>query len=320
MTGALKLEKHIHTHTHINTQTYANLPVRAGEEKNYSQVYKNMQVCLPRISHTKGSSCLIWISHVTYAWVMSYIIFIMSNITESCHVWMSHVTCEWAISRMHKSCRIRMSDLIYGPHVSSHTWMSMPCQLWMSFTLYQSVTSPMKLYHGIYTCMYVYTYTHTQTHTLYINVCVYIYIYICICIYVYVYTYIYMYILTHTHTRTYEVVSWRCYNMCLIFASRKELYRTICSGMSHVTLIWVMWHMNESCHIWMSHVTYEWVMSRMNESCHIWLSQVTHEWVTSPVKIYYGDATIYISSLLPGTCTICSRMSHITHMNEWMNE
>jgi len=39
-----------------------------------------------------------------------------------------------------------------------------------------------------------------------------------------------------------------------------------------VTYEWVMWHMNESCDIWMSHVTYEWVMWHMNESCDIWMS------------------------------------------------
>ena len=44
-------------------------------------------------------SCQIWISYVTYEWVMSHM-------NESCHVWMSLVTYEWVMSHIHESCRM----------------------------------------------------------------------------------------------------------------------------------------------------------------------------------------------------------------------
>jgi len=43
-----------------------------------------------------------------------------------------------------------------------------------------------------------------------------------------------------------------------------------------------MSHMNESCHIRMSHITYVWFMSLMNESClifHTCISYVTYVWL-----------------------------------------
>jgi len=50
-----------------------------------------------------NESCHIWMSHVTYEWVMWYM-------NESCHIWMSHVTVtyEWVMSHMNESCYIWM--------------------------------------------------------------------------------------------------------------------------------------------------------------------------------------------------------------------
>jgi len=43
-----------------------------------------------------NESCHIWMSHVTYEWVMLHM-------NESCHIWMSHVTYEWVMSNMNES-------------------------------------------------------------------------------------------------------------------------------------------------------------------------------------------------------------------------
>ena len=46
---------------------------------------------------TYDESCHIWMSHVTYEWVMSHM-------NESCHIWMSHVTYEQLLPHMHNAC------------------------------------------------------------------------------------------------------------------------------------------------------------------------------------------------------------------------
>ena len=47
----------------------------------------------------------------------------MLHMNESCHMWMSHVTYEWVMSRMNESCQIWMSHVTYK-WVMSHLWMS----------------------------------------------------------------------------------------------------------------------------------------------------------------------------------------------------
>jgi len=45
------------------------------------------EIGIRHVTHM-NESCHIWMSHVTYEWVMSHM-------NESCHIWMSHVTYEW---------------------------------------------------------------------------------------------------------------------------------------------------------------------------------------------------------------------------------
>jgi len=61
--------------------------------------------------------CRIWMSHVTYQWVMS-------NIKESCHISMSHVTCELVMSHTNEA---RTLDLISSAldtrtYANTHTY------------------------------------------------------------------------------------------------------------------------------------------------------------------------------------------------------
>jgi len=89
-----------------------------------------------------NESCHIWMSHVTYEWIMSHMNeschtwmshvtyeWVMPHINEPCHAWMSHVTYEWVMSHMNESCHTWMSHMTYEwvmPHMneSCHTWMS----------------------------------------------------------------------------------------------------------------------------------------------------------------------------------------------------
>jgi len=59
----------------------------------------------------------IWMSHVTYEWVMSHMNeschvayeWVISHMNQPCSMWMSHVPYEWVTSHMNESC---------------HTWLS----------------------------------------------------------------------------------------------------------------------------------------------------------------------------------------------------
>ena len=79
--------------------------------------------------------------------------------------------------------------------------------------------------------------------------------------------------------------------------------------------VWVMSHIDVSCHIWMSHVMYEWVVSRMNESCHVWrshvhmkeschlwMSRVTYEWVMTSIAAW----------------SLSRKPMHMRHLNVWV--
>ena len=58
----------------------------------------------------------MWMSHVTYEWVMPcqmWTCAFMSHVNESCHIWMSHVTYEWVMSLMNKSHDVWMSHVMY---------------------------------------------------------------------------------------------------------------------------------------------------------------------------------------------------------------
>jgi len=79
-----------------------------------------------------NESCHIWMSHVTYEWVMSHM-------NKSHHIWMSHVTYEWVVSHMNESCHIWMSPITYE-WVMSH--MNESCHIWMSHSIRDSTSVP----------------------------------------------------------------------------------------------------------------------------------------------------------------------------------
>ena len=93
-------------------------------------------------------SCHIWMSHVTYDWVMSHI-------NESCHIWMiyvnkcpperllrtsryHHVTYDRVMSRMNESFHTRMRHVAFRWAVSH---MNDLYHMWMSHVIYEWVMS-----------------------------------------------------------------------------------------------------------------------------------------------------------------------------------
>ena len=166
-----------------------------------------------------NGSCHIWMSHVTYEWVMSYMNeschicmshttyeWVMSIMNESCHIWMSHTTYEWVMSHMNESCHIstentsgvalrrptacqnrarQLPGRVASSLVCAAACMDESCHIWMSHVTYEWVMSRM----------------NTST------------------------------------TRT------------------SRIFTRLCSSMYE----WVMSHMNESYNVEMSNVTYEWV-------------------------------------------------------------
>jgi len=192
----------------------------------------------------------MWMSHVTYEWVMSHI-------NESCHMWMRYNTqvrgeesedligvLAGVMLYMNESCHTGASHLI-RVYESFHTYawvMSRMCELCQTGTgrgewradrgafcaiiLY----SPLSLYlsHS-----HTYTYTRTNTH-----------------MHAHTHTYSLSFSLSLTHTHTHTSTHTRTHRYGE--GGGKELIEV---------LLWVIFYLNDSCHIWMSHVTYEWAVS-----------------------------------------------------------
>jgi len=127
-------------HIWMSHVTYEWVMSHINESCHVTYEWFNSQVMYERVmSHLKQSchtwalvqpksfieSCHIWMSRVTYEWVMSHI-------NESCHMWMSHFTYEWVMSHMNESCHIWMSHVTYEwvmSHMNGsfqHIWIKQP--------------------------------------------------------------------------------------------------------------------------------------------------------------------------------------------------
>jgi len=105
-----------------------------------------------------NESCYIWMSHVTYEWVMSHM-------NESCHIWMSHVnesslechTYEWVISHIWTShvTHVNESCHIWTSHV---THVNESCHIWTSH-----VSNVVHMNESCQTCERVVS--HASCHT-----------------------------------------------------------------------------------------------------------------------------------------------------------
>jgi len=154
------------------------------------------------VTHSYVTLGHIWVSHVTYEWVMSHM-------NESRHIWMSYVTYEWVTSHMNESRHtwiglvLQMSHVTYE-RVTSH--MTKRCvtnesrHIWMSHVIheqvlcYKWVTSHMRLaeHKGGWTALHMAA--DDDTTLILCDATYYTYIYICMYIYIFMYIYICMYI------------------------------------------------------------------------------------------------------------------------------
>jgi len=91
-----------------------------------SFIYLRLDSFISDMTISLATSCHIWMSHVTYGWVMSHM-------NESCHVWMSHVKYGWVMSRMNESCHVWISHVTYGWVMSR---LNESCHVWISHVTY----------------------------------------------------------------------------------------------------------------------------------------------------------------------------------------
>jgi len=97
--------------------------------KKWCHVNETYTYCVLWNKSDVNESWHIWMSHVTYEWVMS-------RMNEPCHVWMSHATSKWVMSRMNESCHIWMSHVTYEwvmsrMNESCHIWMRLSYKIWV---------------------------------------------------------------------------------------------------------------------------------------------------------------------------------------------
>jgi len=175
---------------------------------------------LPRLS----VFCHIWMSLVTYGWVMSLLGIshvtcecVTSLINESCHMCMSHVTDEWDTSNMQHTSNESWDTSRKYAYVTyslcrTYEWVVSQCtisRIWMSHVTFERDTSHMWHTRHLFTAS---------------SLCV----------------------MSHTN-ESYHV--WMSH---VIHRNGVTLYRNASCHVwtSHVT------HMDESCHVWKRHVTY----------------------------------------------------------------
>jgi len=251
-----------------------------------------------------NESCHIWMSHVTYEWVMSHMneschIWMSHHMKESCHIWMSHVTYEWVMSHMNEPCHVILSQVSQALVLSNivicisqmpYEWVMSrkkeSCHVRKSHVTYEWVrfhkhwcyqTSYCPMDESIPTWMTWMRHVAWRSHVTHKRV------------------------MSHTdescHMWMNHVTQAQVLQNIALWMSQLTKTTTmddsITIRISHVTYWEVVSRTNESCHastdaimhcpidewcdIEISHDTCEWVTSHMNESCHIWMSHVTYK-------------------------------------------
>ena len=109
--------------------------------------------------------CHIWMSHVTYEWVMPHM-------DESCHVGLGRVTYEYIMLHMNKSCNSSFIQLIFLLCELCNTWIShVTCAI--SHVTWECVTSRMNELCHIWirhvTCGWVISFMNESCHSSFIQ-------------------------------------------------------------------------------------------------------------------------------------------------------
>jgi hypothetical protein len=82
------------------------------------------------------------------------------------------------------------------------------------------------------------------------------------------------------------------YESCLIHMSVVHVCVLMMVYVYHGVRVWVMSLIYESCLLYMRHVSYTWVMSHTHESCLLYMSHVSYIWVMS---LMYESWLLYMS-------------------------
>jgi len=250
--------------------------------------------------HIRVKSCHVWMSHVTYEWVMS-------RMNESCHVWMSHVTYEWVMSRMNESCHILISHVPYA-------WVVQKAKAsWLCSMGHVKYASNYVTYESVMSCM-------NESCSLWMS------------------HFTLAWFMSHRFFLQEAKASLLAAMIYVTYASSHVTYEWVMSHMNescHVRGISHIWMSDitygcvvsrtndlchiciKTCHIWMSHVmnesyhTYEWVLSRIIESCHTWMNRFIYEWFMSH-RFCAGSKGVI--ALVHDSCHICIKSCHV-----WMS-
>jgi len=102
-------------------------------DMTHSYAWHDSLICVPWVIQTYLFWCHIWISHVTYEWVMSCCISLLMSCTWlSCHTWLCVcVTTDsyaWHDSLRCATSLIHMRGMTHSYHMDeswSHIWMSL---------------------------------------------------------------------------------------------------------------------------------------------------------------------------------------------------
>jgi len=239
-----------------------------------------------------NESCHIWMSHVTYEWVMSHM-------NESCHIWMSHVTYEWNLTHtelyhewtshvmykcvmwwisyviytcicdithsyvawlihMNESCHILIYILITR-HMSESEWVMSHIESCHTYICVRDMTSHIHhaTYERVMLCM-TYTYVYHISYVPYADDINYVYD---------------MYMTSLIHHATYERVVQRKnerWHICICVCDIPywTYVRDIMSHISHISMTYT--------YICVCDITYwTYVCDMTYSSCNIWMSHAT---------------------------------------------
>jgi len=284
-------------------------------------------------------------SHVAYEWVISLCIWVtmhcVVHMSQSCHVWMTYVTYAWVMSRTIESYHCAYGSLC----IVLITWVShvtYECGLF-----YRALLQKRPIILSINMGHYALSWSHESVMSRMNELC-----HVCMSHVTNVWVMSRMkksYHVCMSHVM-YESVMWCMPESCHVWTSHVTYARVMSrmseschTWMSHFTHAyvacrWVTVHrldrISESRHIWIR--TCEWVMSHMNEShrcvdrsrCiarsnewvtshmnqHMWMSHVTHERVMLPIKMGHSARLDHMSESRHIWISTCEWV--MSHMNE----
>jgi len=115
----------------------------------YDWVTSHMNYTNAWVMSHMNESCHIWMSRVTYEWIMSHR---MSHVTYESHLWMSHVTYACVMSHPSWPCHISWKSLVT---YEWHTWMSHLIHAHVTWLIHRFHSSIMTMSHFMKTSCHI---------------------------------------------------------------------------------------------------------------------------------------------------------------------